>query len=143
MELTGGSDVAEPFEMTESGELMAGALVVIDEKNPGRLRLADSPYDTRVAGVVSGAGGVNPGITLSQKGVNEGGQNVAISGRVYCLADASYGPIKPGDLLTTSANKGHAMVASDRDRAYGTVIGKAMTSLESGTGLVLILVSLQ
>jgi hypothetical protein len=143
LELTGGSDVAEPFEMTESGELPAGALVVIDENNPGSLRLADSPYDARVAGVVSGAGGVNPGITLSQKGVNGAGQNVAISGRVYCLADASYGPIKPGDLLTTSATKGHAMVASNRDKAYGTVIGKAMSALESGTGLVLILVSLQ
>jgi hypothetical protein len=143
LELTGGSDVAEPFEMTDGEELPAGALVVIDENNPGRLRLADSPYDARVAGVVSGAGGVNPGITLSQKGLNEGGQNVAISGRVYCLADAGYGAIKPGDLLTTSATRGHAMVASDRDRAYGAVIGKAMSSLGSGTGLVLILVSLQ
>jgi hypothetical protein len=35
------------------------------------------------------------------------------------------------------------MIASDRDLAYGAVIGKAMSSLESGTGLVLILVSLQ
>ncbi len=143
LELTGGSDVAEPFEMTDGQVLPSGALVVIDADNPGRLRLADSPYDARVAGVVSGAGGVNPGITLSQKEVSEGGQNVAISGRVYCLADASYGPIKPGDLLTTSPTKGHAMVASDRNRAYGSVIGKAMSALDSGTGLVLILVSLQ
>jgi hypothetical protein len=143
LELTGGSDVAEPFEMADGQELPVGALVVIDEMNPGRLRLADMAYDTRVAGVVSGAGGVNPGITLTQKGVTEKGQNVAISGRVYCLADARYGPIRPGDLLTTSATSGHAMVASDRDKAYGTVIGKAMSSLESGQGLVLILVSLQ
>lgn len=143
LELTGGSDVAEPFEMTEGKELPAGTLVVIDENNHGRLRPADSPYDARVAGVISGAGGVNPGITLSQRGVNDAGQNVAISGRVYCLADAGYGAIKPGDLLTTSATKGHAMVASDREQAYGAVIGKAMSSLESGAGLVLILVSLQ
>ena len=143
LQLTGGSDVAEPFEITDRGALPAGTLVVIDENSPGKLRLADSPYDTRVAGVVSGAGGINPGITLSQQGVNDGGQNIAISGRVYCLADATYGPIKPGDLLTTSATKGHAMVASDRARAYGAVIGKAMSSLESGRGLVLILVSLQ
>ncbi|NMC42931.1 MAG: hypothetical protein GYA46_03355 [candidate division Zixibacteria bacterium] len=143
LQLTGGSDVAEPFEITDRGALPVGALVVIDENNPGKLRLADSPYDARVAGVVSGAGGINPGITLSQQGVNDNGQNVAISGRVYCLADAGYGPIKPGDLITTSATKGHAMVASDRARAYGAVIGKAMSSLESGRGLVLILVSLQ
>lgn len=143
LQLTGGSDVAEPFPISDDDELPPGALVVIDEDNPGRLKLATSPYDARVAGVVSGAGGVKPGITLSQQSLGAGGQNVAISGRVYCLADAGFGAISPGDLLTTSPTAGHAMVASDRGRAYGTVIGKAMSALDSGTGLVLILVSLQ
>lgn len=143
LELTGGSDVAEPFEISGTDAIPPGALVVIDEDNPGRLKLASSPYDARVAGVVSGAGGIKPGITLSQKGVNAGGQNVAISGRVYCLADAGFGAIKPGDLLTTSPTAGHAMIASDRSRAYGAVIGKAMSALDSGTGVVLLLVSLQ
>ena len=31
---------------------------------------------------------------------------VALSGRVYCYADASSGPIRPGDLLTTSGKPG-------------------------------------
>ena len=35
------------------------------------------------------------------------------------------------------------MKAADRARAAGAVIGKAMTGLESGQGLVLVLVSLQ
>jgi hypothetical protein len=35
------------------------------------------------------------------------------------------------------------MKATDRDRAFGATIGKAMTSLEEGRGLVLVLVSLQ
>jgi hypothetical protein len=116
---------------------------VIDEAQPGRLKLSAQPYDTRVAGIISGAGGVNSGLTLSQQGVLEGGQNVALSGRVYALADATESPIKPGDLLTTSATPGHCMKATDRERAYGTVIGKAMSSLKEGRGLVLVLVSLQ
>ena len=36
-----------------------------------------------------------------------------------------------------------AMVASDPTRRQGAVLGKAMTGLESGRGLVLVLVTLQ
>jgi hypothetical protein len=35
------------------------------------------------------------------------------------------------------------MAVSDFSHAHGTVIGKAMTRLEEGTGLVLVLVNLQ
>jgi hypothetical protein len=66
-----------------------------------------------------------------------------MTGRVWCREDAGYGAIAPGDLLTTSATPGHAMRATDVSRRAGAVIGKAMTSLEGGRGLVLVLVSLQ
>jgi hypothetical protein len=46
-------------------------------------------------------------------------------------------------MLTTSDIPGHAMKATDRELAYGAVIGKAMTALDEGTGLVLVLVNLQ
>jgi hypothetical protein len=140
--ITGGADVAEPFEMS-SQDIPHGALVVIDEVNPGQLKLSAEPYDKRVAGIVSGANGVNPGITLHQAGVMEGTQNVALSGRVYALADAANGPIRPGDLLTTSATPGHAMKVTDHTQAQGAIIGKAMTGLSAGKGLVLVLVTLQ
>ena len=58
-------------------------------------------------------------------------------------ADAASGPIKPGDLLTTSAIPGHAMKVQDHSKAQGAILGKAMSKLESGTGLVLVLVTLQ
>jgi hypothetical protein len=138
--ITGGGDLAEPFQISESQPIPKGALVIIDEENPGQLKLSHQAYDKRVAGVVSGAGGINPGLTLTQEGVLEGGQNVALSGRVYALATAANGPIKPGDLLTTSEVPGHAMKAMDHERAYGAVIGKAMSTLESGEGLVLVLI---
>jgi hypothetical protein len=140
--ITGGADVAEPFQISE-GQTPKGAVVVIDEENPGRLRMSDCAYDTKVAGIVSGANGVNPGISLRQDNLTAGGQNVALSGRVYALADASNGPIQPGDLLTTSATPGHAMKVTNLAKAQGAILGKAMTGLNNGKGMVLVLVSLQ
>jgi hypothetical protein len=144
--ITGGADLSEPFVISRDSPMQAldpGSLVVIDENNPGHLKRSEHAYDTRVAGIISGAGGVSTGIELRQKGVTQGGQNVALAGRVYALADASVGPITPGDLLTTSGTPGHAMKVTHHDRAPGAIIGKAMTALPSGRGLVLVLVSLQ
>lgn len=143
LEILGGSDLAEPFETTEAESVGPGTLMVIDPNNPGRLTVSRSAYDPRVAGIISGAGGVKPGITLQQSEVLEGNAHVAIAGRVYCLADASTSSIEPGDLLTTSQIPGHAMKATDREKANGAVVGKAMTRLQSGRGLVLVLVNLQ
>jgi hypothetical protein len=141
--VTGGADLAEPFPICENESVPVGAVVVIDEQNPGKLKLCRKAYDTRVAGVVSGAGGVNPGLILQQEGGLAEGLNVALSGRVYVLATASNGPIKPGDLLTTSSLAGHAMKVTDKVSSYCAIIGKALTSLDSGEGLVLVLVDLQ
>src|SRR5208282_6757795 len=102
------------------------------EENPGQLKLASQPYDTRVAGVVSGAKGIHPGIQMQQQGLLEGGRNVALTGRVYVQADTSNGTIKPGDLLTTSSTPGRAMKVTDHARAAGAIIGKAMSALQGG-----------
>jgi hypothetical protein len=143
LQITGGADLAEPFEFSDAELLPPGSVVVIDDENPGRMKLSNDAYDKRVAGVISGAGGINPGVTLHQKGVSDRGQNVALSGRVYVFASTSNGAIAPGDLLTTSDVPGHAMKATDPTLSHGTVIGKAMSRLESGEGLVLVLVNLQ
>ena len=138
-----GADLAEPFITKNDQEHPAGSVMVISDERPGELQLGSEPYDKRVAGVISGAQGINTAIRLSQEGVNDSGQPVALTGRVYCRADASNGAIKPGDLLTTSANPGHAMKASDHSRTQGAVLGKAMSALDEGTGFVLVLVTLQ
>ena len=81
---------------------------------------------------------------MGQQGSIANGEHpVALSGRVYCLCDASAGGIRPGDLLTTSNLPGHAMKVTDHAKAQGAIIGKAMTSLDDGQDLVLVLVSLQ
>jgi hypothetical protein len=137
-----GADVAEPFDIAEL-DLPKGTVVVIDATRRGGLKRSTAAYDTCVAGIVSGANGVDTGIILSQPGVNEGGQNVALSGRVYVQADATFGAIKPGDLLTTSDTPGHAMKVTDHAKAQGAILGKAMSGLKAGKGMVLVLVTLQ
>ena len=139
--IRGGADLAEPFEMP--AHIPKGAVVVIDDESSGRLKLSDRAYDTRVAGVVSGANGIHPGLTLSQQGKMEEGQHVALSGRVYVQADATQAPIKAGDLLTTSDTPGHAMKVTEHSRAQGAILGKAMSALREGKGHVLVLVTLQ
>src|SRR5204862_438781 len=120
-----------------------GAVVCIDSTNPGKLVVCTNAHDRTVAGVIGGAGGVQPGMVMRQDGSAADGQHpVALTGRVYVWADATQQPIYPGDLLTTSATPGHAAKATDHDAAQGAIIGKAMGALESGKGLVLVLVGL-
>ncbi len=144
IEITGGSDLSENFDITgETND--PGMIVSIDPANPGKLVPSASPYDKKVAGVISGAGGVRPGMLMGQRGsVADGKHPVALTGRVYCHVDAdANGAIEPGDMLTTSITPGHGMKATDPGRATGAIIGKAMTSLAKGKGLVLVLVNLQ
>jgi len=145
VEITGGADLSEHFDITPGAlAVEPGAVVSIDPASPGDLRVSTEAYDRAVAGIVSGADGVQPGLLMGQKGsVATGEYPVALTGRVYCKVDASYGAIAPGDLLTTSPTPGHAMKVADHDQAQGAILGKAMTSLESGQGMVLVLVSLQ
>jgi hypothetical protein len=140
--IVGGADIAEPFAMSQK-DILPGSVVVIDPKEPGHLKLSTDAYDKKVAGVVSGAGGIEPGLSMTQADKLEAGKNVALTGRVYVQADASSGAIEPGDLLTTAGIPGCAMKALDHARAQGAILGKAMTSLEKGRGLVLVLVTLQ
>ncbi len=145
--ITGGSDLSENFDInTLQPELepLPGMVVSIDPENTGELMVSSTPYDRRVAGIISGAGGVNPGLLMGQKdSVADGANPVALTGRVYCWADAANGAIEPGDLLTTSNTPGHAMKVKDYDQSQGAILGKSMSSLKGGRGLVLVLVSLQ
>jgi hypothetical protein len=145
LEITGGSDLSESFEISGADDGPGpGMVVCIDANDPGRLTISNKSYDRTVAGIVSGAGGIRPGMLMGQTGTVAAGKHpVALTGRVYCHADASNGAIEPGDLLTTSNVPGHAMKATDPTRAQGAIIGKAMSPLREGRGLVLVLVSLQ
>jgi hypothetical protein len=136
-----GADVAEKFPIREGVE--PGMVVAIDPDRPGELCVARGEYNRRVAGVVSGAGNLPAGAILGNLPGQEDALPVALTGRVWVKCDTSAGPIQPGDMLTTSGRPGVAMKAADLHRATGATIGKAMTALNDGSGLVLTLVSLQ
>ena len=143
--ITGGADLSENFDVSPlDREILPGMVVSINPDQPGELMVSQQAYDRKVAGIISGAGDVQPGMRMGQQGTRADGEYpVALTGRVYCWADAAKGPIRPGDFLTTSSTPGHAMRVDDHARAAGTTIGKAMTALDEGSGLVLVLVSLQ
>ncbi len=142
--ITRGADLSEPFDITSTKQLEPGMVVSIDPKEPGKLQVSTEAYDRKVVGIISGAGGVKTGIILKQEDVGlDGEYPVALTGRVYAWADASHGAIEPGDLLTTSETPGYTMKVDDHSQALGATIGKAMSSLDEGQGLVLVLVALQ
>jgi len=58
-------------------------------------------------------------------------------------ADASFGAIRAGDLLTTSSHAGYAMKVMDKAAASGAIIGKALSSLDKGVGTVTVMVTLK
>lgn len=141
MELGEGLDFAEGFHVKKPDLIEPGTVLVIDSETPGKLRMSQDPYDTKVAGIVAGANGLGSGVRL---GAGMFDHDVALAGRVYCKVEALDHDVRLGDLLTTSTIPGHAMRAADRERSHGTILGKAMEPLEKGqTGKILVLVTLQ
>ena len=135
------ADCAEDFDIEPFADVEPGTVMVIGDDQ--RLRPCSESYDRRVAGVVSGGGIYRPGIVLDRQPSSDNRAPVALVGKVYCKVDASRLPVRIGDLLTTAEHTGHAMRVEDPMRAFGAVIGKALAPLDSGKGLIPILVALQ
>jgi len=144
IQINGGSDFAENFDITDDHiKPIAGMLVVIDKKNIGKLEISKNPNDKKIAGVISGANGIKPGVYMGQKEtIADGEYPIALSGRVYVYANQEGGIIEPGDMLTSSSQGGYAMKSSNNDSSHGTIIGKAMSGIDEN-GFVLVLVNLQ
>jgi hypothetical protein len=119
-------------EWVTGPSLPAGTVVVAQDSN--RAITSTTAYDTRVIGVVSD----RPAVLLGERGA--GKLKVAHSGRVRVKVVA---PVAAGDLLVASSIAGHAMRSAPREVTPGTMLGKALESLESGQGTVLVLLTLQ
>ncbi len=145
LQITGGSDLAENFMVSApSSDIRPGMVVCIDAEKEGALKPAQHAYDKTVVGVISGANGVDPGMLMGQQStIADGDWPVALAGRVYVLADATNHPVRTGDLLTSATRPGYAMSARKARKAQGAILGKALTSLDEGTGYVLMLVNLR
>jgi len=111
----------------------AGDVVVIDKT--GGIKLSESANSTSVIGVIS----TSPAHIL--RGELPNSVPVALSGTVPCKVTSENGPIYPGELLTSSSKPGYAMKASPA--MIGTIVGKAMETLEQGEGEIMVFVTRQ
>ncbi|GAF72492.1 unnamed protein product, partial [marine sediment metagenome] len=138
---SGGFDMAENTQGVEP--LFPGEVVSLDEENEGKLRRSQKPYEYQVAGVVSTDPGIVLGVSIEEVEID--GVNLALAGRVPVKVTTENGPIEVGDLLVTSSRPGYAM-RGDREKISqmpGVVLGKAMESLETGEGEILVLITLR
>jgi hypothetical protein len=135
-------DFAEIFELTTREGVQPG--VVLSAASAKGLAPSSRPYDPAVVGVVSGAGGLRPGMVLGTRIDGTSDLPVALSGTVYVQISGEGGPVGLGDLLVASSRPGVAMRAASRERAFGAVIGKALeawaTEDQDQVGLVRMLV---
>ena len=124
-----------------------GDVLVADRSYEGWLRRSEMAADAAVVGIVTETDGVVLGAALDrfaeidQQQFEDSFAPVAMSGIVRCKVDASYAAIGVGDLLSTSPTPGHAMRAEAA--TPGTILGKALESMDNGTGTIRVLVMLR
>lgn len=137
-----GGDYAESVNV--SGERVhyePGDVMVVSDSDSADVAKSAQPYSTLVAGIYS----TKPGVLGRRQTGEKSDQEIpmAMVGIVPAKVNAENGPIKKGDLLVTSSSPGYAMKGSDPSRMLGAIVGKAMGNLDSGTGVIEVLVSLQ
>jgi len=139
----GGADFAEAVDAIGGGsKYEPGDVMMVDETGTRRIALANGPYSTKVAGIYS----TKPAILGTEHPMDDpriaNEVPLAIVGIVPCKVSAENGPIHPGDLLVSASIPGYAMKGTDRGRMLGAIVGKALGSLDKGTGTIEVLVSL-
>jgi hypothetical protein len=140
--ITCGGDYAESIDVTgDRTKYEPGDVLVIDSDVSGKFLKSAEPYSTSVTGIYS----TKPGTVGRRQTTPKSDAEVpmAMVGIVPTKVTAENGPIHRGDLLVTSSRIGFAMKGTDRSRMLGAVIGKALDNLESGTGVIEVVVTLQ
>ncbi len=168
-ERTGGSiDVAE-YIYDSNNNTEPADVVVADPSGKESVLKSSRPYQSSVVGVIS----TKPHMTMGMELVTdqETGEplknskpaaRLALTGRVPVKVTAENGPIRPGDMLTTSSVEGHAMkwtlvdvskakdfdelksIMSENENRRNAIIGKAVEGFSgTGTGKIIVLISLQ
>ena len=137
-----GGDYAEAVKTKdELKNYNPGDVLVIASNDDGDVEKASEPYSTKVVGIYA----TKPGAIGRRQELGDSPDAVpmAMIGIVPAKVSAENGPIHKGDLLVTASIPGYAMKGTDRSRMLGAVIGKALGSLDSGTGVIETVVTLQ
>lgn len=137
-----GGDYAESVDLSDDRKRYEpGDVLVIDPNVEGKFVKSTEPYSMAVAGIYS----TKPGIVGRRQTTAKSPEEIpmAVVGIVPTKVSAENGVIHPGDVLVTSSTAGYAMKGTDRSLLTGAIVGKAMGSLVSGSGVIEVLVSLQ
>ncbi|HET8948136.1 MAG TPA: hypothetical protein VFQ07_14255, partial [Candidatus Polarisedimenticolia bacterium] len=116
----------------------AGDVLVADSVTPGVLKRSATAADHAVVGIAAGSSGSVEASEGAAAAVSVEAP-VIVAGIAVCKVDASYGAVRVGDTLTTSPTPGRAMRSDEP--IPGTILGKALAPLASGTGTIRVLVT--
>ena len=108
-------------ELNEISKIRPGTVVVISSEG---LIPCSRENDTSLAGIIS----TKPALKMAS---NDVGQYVALAGRVPCNV---IGPVKAGDLLTSSSVEGYAQ--STKNPVFGSIVGKALADFDGDKGTI-------
>jgi hypothetical protein len=159
-------DLAE-YILDTLGDTEPGDVLAADPDNNESVVKANEPFDSSVVGIVSTKPHLVMGMELIMD--EETGQmyedvsaaQLTLAGRIPVKVTDENGPIRRGDLLTTSSRPGHAMkwslldvnqaedfeelksILAENQRRHHAVVGKALEPHESGDGKIIALLSLQ
>lgn len=138
-----GGDYAESVEVAVGRDAIGpGDLVVIDAQRNGQFLKSNEAYSTLIGGVYA----TKPGVVGRRQPKDRPSNDevpMAMIGIVPTKVSTENGPIHRGDLLVSAGTPGFAMKGTDRNRMMGAVIGKALAPLETGSGVIEVLISLQ
>ena len=140
--MLGGADYAEAVNVKGSSKnYEPGDVLVIGTDSLGEIQKSTEPYSTMVSGIYA----TRPGLMGHRQSLDSSTAQIPMGmvGIVPTKVSTENGPIHKGDLLVSSSTPGYAMKGTDRNKMLGAVIGKAMGDLESGQGVVEVLVTLQ
>ena len=133
-------DYAELLDLGTREGIRAGSVVAYSAEVDG-LVLASKSNARQVVGVISGAGGLRPGMVIGSRKDGSEDFPLSMSGIIYVRVCDEAGPVQAGDMLVPSSVAGVGMRAVDPVAAAGTVFGKALDPYSgAGEGLVLMLV---
>jgi hypothetical protein len=131
-------NLVELFQVEDDEYISPGDVLVASDKGNAILARSRSKFNKSVIGIVSG----NPTVILNSTREEEKLYPVTLAGKTLCRVDARENPIKPGDLIVTSETPGCGMAGRiDSFDKIGTVIGKALDSLEEGIGIIAVFVT--